>query len=150
MSVDHDAVFEPKIIGFLCNGCSYAAADRAGAAQLVYPPNVGVIRVMCSGRIEPRFVLDAFRRGADAVLILACHPGDCHYQDGSRRATQRHAMLLPLLEQLGIEAERCRFDYVSAAEDAKFARVLAETVETVRALGPLRWRPAMDNGQAGH
>jgi F420-non-reducing hydrogenase iron-sulfur subunit len=129
--------FEPRIIGFLCNWCSYAGADKAGSAQLFYPPNVSVIRVMCSGRVEPQFVLGAFRRGADGVLILACHPGDCHYKEGTYRATQRHRMMLRLLRQFGIEEARCRFDYVSAAEGEKFARVLTEMVETVRELGPL-------------
>lgn len=129
--------FEPKIVGFLCNWCSYAGADKAGAAQLSYPPNVRIIRVMCSGRIDPQFVMDAYRQGADGVLILACHAGDCHYKEGNYRATQRHRMLLPLLEQFGIEPERCRFDYVSAGEGEKFVRVIGDMVETVRALGPL-------------
>lgn len=129
--------FEPKIVGFLCNWCSYAGADKAGAAQLPYPPNVRIIRVMCSGRVDPQFVFDAYRNGADGVLILACHPGDCHYKEGNYRATQRYRMLLKLLGQFGIPQERCRFDYVSAGEDEKFVRVINEMVETVRALGPL-------------
>jgi F420-non-reducing hydrogenase iron-sulfur subunit len=131
--------FEPRIIGFLCNWCSYAGADKAGSAQLSYPPNVDVIRVMCSGRVEPQFILEAFRRGADGVLILACHPGDCHYKEGTYRATGRHRMMLSLLGQFGIEEARCRFDYVSAAEGEKFVRVVTEMVETVRGLGPLDW-----------
>jgi F420-non-reducing hydrogenase iron-sulfur subunit len=132
-----DGPFEPKIVGFLCNWCSYAGADKAGAAQLAYPPNVRVIRVMCSGRVDPQFVLEAYRRGADGVLILACHAGDCHYKEGNYRATQRYRMLLKLLEQFGIPEERCRFDYVSAGEGEKFVRVVNEMVEAVRALGPL-------------
>ena len=130
-----DSSFEPKIVGFLCNWCSYAGADKAGAAQLEYPPNVGVVRVMCSGRVDPEFVMRAFRDGADGVLILGCHPGDCHYKEGSQRATQRHVMLLRLLAQLGVEPERCRFDYVSAAESEKFARVMREMVEGGAAAG---------------
>jgi F420-non-reducing hydrogenase iron-sulfur subunit len=129
--------FEPKIVGFLCNWCSYAGADKAGAAQMSYPPNIRIIRVMCSGRVDAQFVLEAYRSGADGVLILACHGGDCHYQEGNYRATQRHRMLLRLLAQFGIEAARCRFDYVSAAEGEKFVRVVTEMVDTVRVLGPL-------------
>lgn len=132
-----DGQFEPKIVGFLCNWCSYAGADKAGAAQLAYPPNVRIIRVMCSGRVDPQFVLEAYRKGADGVLILACHAGDCHYKEGNYRATQRYRMLLKLLVQFGIEEERCRFDYVSAGEGEKFVRVVSEMVEAVRVLGPL-------------
>jgi F420-non-reducing hydrogenase iron-sulfur subunit len=130
-------VFEPKIVGFLCNWCSYAGADKAGTAQLAYPPNVGVIRVMCSGRVDAGYILEAFRKGADGVVVLACHPGDCHYKEGTFRATQRHRLLLRLLAQFGIDPARCRFDYVSAAEGEKFARVMTDMVETVRQLGPL-------------
>lgn len=133
-----DSPFEPKIVAFLCNWCSYAGADKAGAAQTAYPPNVRIVRVMCSGRVDPQFVLEAYRNGADGVLILACHPGDCHYKEGNYRATQRHRLLLKLLEQLGIEQERCRFDYVSAGEGEKFTRVVSEMVGNVRALGPVR------------
>ena len=129
--------FEPKIVGFLCNWCSYAGADKAGAAQMPYPPNVSVIRVMCSGRVDPQFVLEAFRKGADGVIILACHPGDCHYKEGNYRAAQRHRMLLRLLGQFGIEEGRCCFDYVSAGEGEKFVRVITEMVNAVKALGPL-------------
>jgi len=129
--------FEPKIIGFLCNWCSYAGADKAGGMQAPYPPNVQVIRVMCSGRVDPQFVLSAYEKGADGVIILACHPGDCHYKEGNCRALQRHALLNLVLEQLGVEKERCRLDYVSAGEGEKFNRVIGEMVEVVRALGPL-------------
>ena len=129
--------FEPRIVGFLCNWCSYAGADKAGASQTPYPPNVSVIRVMCSGRVDPQFVLQAFRKGADGVLILACHPGDCHYKEGNFRALQRHRILVRLLEQFGIEKNRCRFDYVSAGEGERFVRIITEMVEAVRALGPL-------------
>ena len=132
-----DRAFEPKIIGFLCNWCSYAGADKAGGAQLNYPPNVHVIRVMCSGRVDPQFILSALVKGADGVIILACHPGDCHYKEGNCRALQRHTLLNLMLEQLGVEKERCRLDYVSAGEGDKFSRVIHEMVETVRALGPL-------------
>ena len=130
-------VFEPRIIGFLCNWCSYAGADKAGAAQKPYSPNVSVIKVMCSGRIDPQFILEAFEKGADGVMILACHPGDCHYKEGNYRAVQRHRLLLRLLKQFGIEEERCRFDYVSAGEGDRFVSVINETVEAVKKLGPL-------------
>lgn len=129
--------FEPKIIGFFCNWCSYAGADKAGGMQQTYPPNVQVIRVMCSGRIDPQFILSAFEKGADGVIILACHPSDCHYKVGNRHALQRHTMLNLILEQLGVKKERCRFDYVSAGEGEKFIRIIDETVKTVRTLGPL-------------
>ena len=135
------AGFEPKIIGFLCNWCSYAGADKAGGMQEPYPPNVQVIRVMCSGRVDPQFILSALVKGADGVIILACHPGDCHYKEGNCRALQRHSMLNLMLEQLGVEKERCRLDYVSAGEGEKFSRVIAEMVESVRALGPLLLSP---------
>ena len=131
-------VFEPRIIGFLCNWCSYAGADKAGAAQKQYSPNVSVIKVMCSGRIDPQFILDAFQKGADGVMILACHPGDCHYKEGNYRAVQRHRLLLKLLGQFGIEKERCRFDYVSAGEGDRFVSVINETVKVVKKLGPLK------------
>jgi len=129
--------FAPKIVGFLCNWCSYAGADKAGTAQKPYPPHVNIIRVMCSGRVDPEFVLQAFSEGADGVIILACHPGDCHYKEGNYRARQRHQITVNLLEALGIEKERLRFDYVSAGEGEKFTRVVEEAVETIKNLGPL-------------
>ena len=130
---------EPRIVAFLCNWCSYAGADKAGAAQIPCPPNVSIIRVMCSGRVDPQFVLEAFQRGADGVLILACHAGDCHYKEGNYRATQRHVLLTRMLQQFGIEEDRCRFDYVSAAEGEKFVAVVTDMVERLKALSsPLR------------
>ncbi len=130
--------FEPRILVFLCNWCSYAGADKAGVAQLTCPPGVRTIKVMCSGRIDPQFVLDAYRQGADGVVILACHPGDCHYKEGNYHAAKRHRLLLRLLQPFGIEAVRCQMDYVSAGQGDKFVRVLTEAVEAVRLLGPLR------------
>lgn len=129
--------FNPKIIGFLCNWCSYAGSDKAGTAQIAYPPNVNVIRVMCSGRVDPLFVLKAYKQGADGILILACHPGDCHYKEGNYKAVQRHRMLLRVLKQLGIKEQRCRFDYISAGEGDKFVKVITEMVSTIKELGPL-------------
>ncbi len=131
-------MFEPKIIGFLCNWCSYAGADKAGTAQSPYPPNVNIIRVMCSGRVDPQFVLKSFEQGADGVIILACHPGDCHYKEGNFRAVQRYRLLLKMLEPFGIEKERCRFDFVSAGEGDKFVKLITEMVDTIRVLGPLK------------
>lgn len=130
--------FEPRIVGFLCNWCSYAGADKAGVSQIPYPPNVHILRVMCTGRIEPTFILKAFERGADGVLILACHPGDCHYKEGNLRAAQRQAILVRVLEQMGIDRQRCRFDYVSAGEGEKFARIVQEMVAHLRDCGPLQ------------
>lgn len=123
------AAYQPRIVGFLCNWCSYAGADKAGTAQIAYPANLQIIRVMCSGRVDPQFVIQAFKQGADGVLILACHPGDCHYKEGNLRALQRHALLIKVLEQLGIKRGRCRFDHVSAVEGEKFVRIIKEMVD---------------------
>jgi F420-non-reducing hydrogenase iron-sulfur subunit len=132
--------FEPKIVGFLCNWCSYGGADAAGSARRVYPPNVRVVRVMCSGRVEPEFVLKAFREGADGVLILGCHPGDCHYKEGNYKALRRFHLLKKLLQQFGIEEERVKLNWVSATEGDKFVEVVDEMVSRVRELGPFRLR----------
>ena len=129
--------YEPRIIGFLCNWCSYAGADKAGSAQSAYPPNVSVVRVMCSGRVDPQFVISAFKNGADGVIILACHPGDCHYKEGNYRAAQRFELLGRVLKQLGIPAARLKMDYVSAGEGDKFTRLITEMVDDLRALGPM-------------
>lgn len=125
---------EPKILGFLCNWCSYRGADMAGLARLKYPPNVKIIRVPCSGRISAELVLRAFREGADGVLVLGCHIGDCHYSSGNHRTAKRMAVLKKLLEYTGIEPERLRVDWVSAAEGERFAAIVREFTETVRAL----------------
>jgi len=129
--------FEPRIVGFLCNWCSYTGADLAGTSRLKYAPNVRVVRVMCSGRVDPTFVLKAFREGADGVLIAGCHPGDCHYQDGNTRALRRVLLLERLLATLGIEPERLRLEWVSASEGGRYKAVVDDFVEQVRALGPL-------------
>lgn len=129
--------FEPKIIGFLCNWCSYAGADKAGVAQNPYPSNVNIIKVMCSGRVDPQFVLKAFASGADGVIILACHPGDCHYKEGNYKAVQRFRILSRLLRQFNISQERLSFDYVSAGESEKFVEALTKVINNVKTLGPL-------------
>jgi F420-non-reducing hydrogenase iron-sulfur subunit len=129
--------FEPRIIGFLCNWCSYAGADLAGVSRFQYPPNLRVIRVMCSGRVHPSHILEAFRDGADGVLVAGCHtPNDCHYISGNFKAERRVAMLKRLMAQLGIEPERLRLEWISAAEGEKFARVVREFVADVKRLGP--------------
>ncbi|WP_420264870.1 hydrogenase iron-sulfur subunit [Candidatus Magnetominusculus dajiuhuensis] len=125
-------MFEPRIVGFLCNWCSYAGADKATRA---YPPNVNVVRVMCSGRVDPQFILKAYKAGADGVLVLACHPGDCHYKEGNYKALARHRILLRVLAEHGIESARCRFDYVSASEGDRFIEIITEMTDAVRALG---------------
>jgi F420-non-reducing hydrogenase iron-sulfur subunit len=129
--------FEPRIVAFLCNWCSYAGADNAGIARMASPANVLPIRVMCSGRVSPEMVLRAFRAGADGVLVLGCHIGDCHYVSGNHRTAKRMPLLRNLLGYVGINPDRLRLDWVSSAEAPKFARVTQEFVETVRALGPV-------------
>lgn len=128
--------FEPKIVGFLCNWCSYTGADLAGTARVKYPPNVRVIRVMCSGRVDPTFVLKALEAGADGVLICGCHPGDCHYQEGNYKALRRYLLLKRLIEEFGIEPERVKLEWVSASEGERYAQVVKEFTEEIRKLGP--------------
>lgn len=128
--------FEPKIVGFLCNWCSYAGADLAGVSRIQYPPNLRIIRVMCSGRVDPAFIFEAFISGADGVLIAGCHPGDCHYIAGNYKAQRRGILLKKLLEQFGLEPQRLRIEFVSASEGAKFAAVVKEMVENIKKLGP--------------
>ena len=130
--------FEPNIIGFLCNWCSYAGADLAGTSRIQYPPNLKAIRVMCSGRVNPIFVINALQQGADGVLIGGCHPGDCHYERGNYLARRRMAVLKNLLEYTGIDPRRVRMTWVSAAEGNKFAEVVKEVTEDVRKLGPMQ------------
>ena len=122
-------LFEPKIVGFLCNWCSYAGADLAGTSRLSYPPNIRIVRVPCSGRVDPLFVARAFKEGADGVLVLGCHPGDCHYSDGNYVARRRFAVMQELLFFLGFERERVKLDWVSASEGARFGRVVTEFTE---------------------
>jgi len=128
--------FEPNILGFLCNWCSYAGADLAGTSRMKYPANLKSIRVMCSGRVDPAFVLEALRKGVDGVLIAGCHPGDCHYQSGNYKTNRRIKLLKKLLEELGIDPQRVRFDYVSASEGQKFATIVTEFVAEIKKLGP--------------
>jgi F420-non-reducing hydrogenase iron-sulfur subunit len=134
-----DETFEPRIIGFLCNWCSYRAADLAGTSRMKYAPNVRTVRVMCSGRVDPTFVLKAFAHGADGVMIAGCHPGECHYLEQNYKAMRRFAMLRHTLRAMGIEDERIRLQWASAAEGNVLAAAINQMVEQVRALGPLNW-----------
>ena len=128
--------FEPKIVGLLCRWCSYAGADLAGTSRKKYAPNVRVVRVMCTGRVEPTFVLKALEKGADGVLIAGCHPGDCHYVEGNYKALRRFLLLKKMLAQMGVEEERVRMEWVSASEGERFATIVGEMTEQVRKLGP--------------
>jgi len=128
--------FEPNIIGFLCNWCSYAGADLAGTSRIKYPPNIKSIRVMCSGRVDTVFILEALRKGADGILIAGCHPGDCHYQSGNYKTNRRIKLLKKLLGDMGVKPERIRFEYVSASEGQKFAQVVTDFVDELKKLGP--------------
>jgi F420-non-reducing hydrogenase iron-sulfur subunit len=128
--------YEPKLVGFLCNWCSYAGADLAGVSRFQYPPNLRIIRVMCSGRVHPAHILEAFRDGADGVLVAGCHiPTDCHYISGNFKAQRRIAMVKRLMEQLGIDPERLRLEWISAAEGDKFAKTIREMTEDLKRLG---------------
>lgn len=129
--------FEPKIVAFFCNWCTYTAADLAGVSRLKYAPNVRVIRIMCSGRVDPQFILQAFASGADGVLIGGCHPGDCHYSEGNYKMLRRFRLLQRVLKVLGIAEERCRLEWISASEGDKVKTVINDMVEKVRNLGPL-------------
>jgi F420-non-reducing hydrogenase iron-sulfur subunit len=127
--------FEPKILGFLCNWCSYAGADLAGVSRIQYPHNIRVIRVMCSSRVDPMYIMRALMNGADGVLILGCHPGDCHYISGNYRARRRINAMKTILKQFHLE-DRVRLEWVSASEGQKFGAVVTETVEKIKKLGP--------------
>jgi F420-non-reducing hydrogenase iron-sulfur subunit len=129
--------FEPKIVAFLCNWCSYAGADNAGISRLKSPANILPIRVMCSGRVSPEMILRAMRSGADGVLVLGCHIGDCHYINANHRTVKRVPLLQNLLKYVGINPNRLHLDWVSSAEAPKFAKVTTEFVETIRDLGPI-------------
>lgn len=130
--------FEPRIVAFVCNWCTYAGADLAGTSRLKYASNVRVIRVPCSGRVDPNFVIKAFERGADGVLVSGCHPGDCHYAEGNYYARRRWTIFRELLDLLGIEPERLQFSWVSAAEGAKWAELINDLTAKLRKVGPFR------------
>jgi len=138
--------FEPVIIGFTCNWCSYRAADLAGTARVKYPPNVRLIRLMCSGRLDPTFVLKALAGGADGVMITGCHPGECHYLEQNYKAMRRFHLLQRTLTQMGVEPQRVKLVWASAAEGVRLAQEITKLVEEIRSLGPLHWPTS--NGDA--
>ena len=137
--------FEPKILGILCNWCSYSGADLAGTSRKKYPANIRIMRVMCSGRVDPVFILKALESGADGVLILGCHPGDCHYTSGNYKTMRRMGMLKKLTDQMGIESDRIRLDWVAASEGDRFAEIIKDMTEKIKKLGPFP-RDGGDNG----
>ena len=142
------AEFEPTVVGFLCNWCAYAGADLAGTSRMQYPPNIRIIRVMCSGRVDPTFILKAFKRGADGVLIAGCHlPGDCHYLSGNFKTQRRIFLLRRVLSHLGIEPERIRLEWISASEGDKFATVVRDMVEELKRLGPINFKDGDDRSE---
>ena len=128
--------FEPLIVSFCCNWCSYAGADLAGVSRLQYPPNIRIIRVMCSGMVHPNLVIEALTNGADGVLMCGCHPGDCHYEEGNLKAEKRAEAIFLMLEDFGLEPERFRLEWVSASEGPRFAQVAKEFTEQIKKLGP--------------
>lgn len=130
--------FEPKLVGFLCTWCSYTGADLAGTSRMRYPANLRAVRVMCSGRVDPAFIVTALAQGADGVLVCGCHPGDCHYQDGNYKCLRRLPLTRKLVEEMGIDPRRVRLEWVSASEGARFTEVITEFTEQIRALGPLQ------------
>jgi F420-non-reducing hydrogenase iron-sulfur subunit len=133
----NNEIFEPKIVGFLCNWCAYTGADLAGTSRIKSSPNLRIIRVMCSGRVDPTFIVKAFSEGADGILIAGCHPGDCHYIRGNQNTFKRIPLLRNLLEQFGVEPQRLRLEWISAGEGDKFAEVANSMTEDIRKLGPL-------------
>jgi len=136
--------FNPKIMAFLCKWCSYTGADLAGTSRMEYKPNVHPIRVMCSGRIDPTFVLKAFRNGADGVLLCGCHPGDCHYQEGNYKCLRRYHLLKRYIKQMGIEPERLKLEWISASEGKQYAELVNSFTQTITELGPCHVRETMD------
>ena len=145
-----ESSFEPRIVAFLCNWCSYAGADLAGTSRVQYPPNIRVVRVMCSGRVNPLFVAKCFAEGADGVLVSGCHPGDCHYMEGNYIARRRFTLMDKLLKYIGIEPSRFRMSWVSASEGGRFGEVVSKVVEEIRALGPIKkFNRGMELAQLG-
>ncbi|MFZ5586226.1 MAG: hydrogenase iron-sulfur subunit [Thermodesulfobacteriota bacterium] len=135
----NDDSFEPRIAAFFCNWCTYGGADLAGVSRLQYPPNIRAIRIPCTGRMNPNFILAAFRQGADGVWVSGCHPGDCHYIAGNLFARRRFTILKNLLEYTGLEPQRLHFSWISSAEASKFQQTVTEVTAAVKALGPSRF-----------
>ena len=136
--------FEPKIVSFLCNWCSYTGADLAGTSRMKYASNIRVVRVMCSGRVDPTFVLKSFREGADGVLICGCHPGDCHYHEGNYKCLRRYHFLKKYITQMGLNPDRLKLAWISASEGKEFAQLVDEMVETIKNLGPCKVKEEME------
>jgi coenzyme F420-reducing hydrogenase delta subunit len=132
------ADWQPQIVAFFCNWCTYGAADLAGVSRMQYPPNIRVIRLPCSGRVSPKFILAAFREGADGVWVSGCHPGDCHYIEGNYYARRKFTLFKELIEFMGLEPDRLHFSWISSAESTKFVQVVTEVIERVRVLGPAK------------
>jgi F420-non-reducing hydrogenase iron-sulfur subunit len=136
--------FSPTIVAFLCNWCAYTGADLAGTSRMRYAPNIRIIRVMCSGRIDPTFVLTAFRQGADGVLICGCHPGDCHYQTGNYKCLRRFKLIEKFIIQMGIEPERLKLEWISASEGKQFAKLVNEMTKTILNVGPSKIKSKLE------
>lgn len=136
--------YNPKIVSFLCNWCSYTGADLAGTSRMKYASNIRVVRVMCSGRVDPTFVLKSFREGADGVLICGCHPGDCHYHEGNYKCLRRYHFLKKYLKQMGFNPDRLRLAWISASEGKEFAQLADEMTETIKKLGPCKVKEEME------
>ena len=136
--------FKPNIVAFLCNWCAYTGADLAGTSRMKYTANIRIIRIMCSGRIDPTFIMKALRKGADGVLLCGCHPGDCHYHEGNYKCLRRYHLLQRYFRQMGIEKERLRLEWVSASEGSRFVDIANEMSETIRKLGPSKLKPELE------
>lgn len=142
--------WQPRIVGFLCFWCSYTGADNAGTARMKYAPNVDIVKVMCSGRIDPELIVTAFANGADGVMVLGCHIGDCHYTSGNHKTMVRMPLIRQVLQDLGIEPQRFRHEWVSAAEGEKFSKLVTEMTRQVREVGPLHWKDRQKELGVGH
>ena len=136
--------YQPTIVSFLCNWCSYTGADLAGTSRMKYAPNIRIIRVMCSGRVDPTFVLSAFKEGADGVLICGCHPGDCHYHEGNYKCLRRYHLLQKYLGQMGLDQGRLRLEWISASEGKQFAQLADEFIEQIKKLGPCKVKETIE------
>ena len=142
--------YQPKIVGFMCNWCSYAGADMAGTSRMTYPPNIRIIRVPCSARVDALFIVKCFQQGADGVLVSGCHPGDCHYSEGNYHARRRFALLRELLDFLGIEKERFWVEWVSASEGKRFSRLVSAFTDELSRMGPRNtWGNQVDTTNQG-
>jgi F420-non-reducing hydrogenase iron-sulfur subunit len=141
---EHESAYEPKIVAFCCNWCSYAGADLAGTTRLQYPPNVRIIRVMCSGRVDPSFVLKAYALGADGVIVAGCHPADCHYINGNDKAAIRGNFLDNFLDEAGIEPQRFKLEWIAGSEGGKFAETIKKMVAELEKLGPISKEAVQD------